>query len=198
MFVTRTFPRYLIRCAQYVHYGYHHYAPGEVPAGKDPTLVDAKLLDRYQVSRCRQTRSQRRRAGEGNVVYIRIGRRFLLMADGGHRRFLEEERPHDCRERPILISGYSVGVRGGSVSVELAPDRFAAIAKSAQAIALHNEAKVTAFFASISPLKFRGVIKQQKQLLDAVNERRRRAGLPVVRVDAIWAMQGATSKGTRR
>lgn len=189
MFVVQTLPKYLIRCSQYIRHGYLFYALGEIPSGKDPAHVDAKLLDRYQVSRCRMTRTLRRRAGEGNVVYLRLRDRFILMGSKGEHHFFQDERPSDCRVRPILISGYSLGVKRGKPCIEIAPDRLAVIAKSAQAISLHNEAKVTAFFAGISPLKFQGVIRQQKQLLDAVNDRRRRAGLAVIGVGEIWKMR---------
>jgi hypothetical protein len=187
MFVVNSFPRYLNRCAQYVRHGYCLYAVGVIPSEKDPTLVDAKLVTRYQVSRCRQTRLLRRRVGEGNVVYLRYRHSFILLASGGHHQsFITDEHPCDCRERPILISGYSIGVRRGEPWVEIAPARFAAITREAQAMALHNKPKVTAFFASITPLKFQGVIQQQKRLLDAVNDRRRRGGLPIIRVEEIW------------
>jgi hypothetical protein len=194
MFVVSTLPKYLTRCSQYVRHGYLFYTVGEVPSGKDPDCVDAKLLDRYQISRCRMTRTLRKRVGEGNVVYLRLGDRFILMASEGEHHFFQDERPNDCRERPIIISGYSIGVRGGKPSVELAPDRFRVIAHKAFAIALHNPAKVTAFFAGLSYLKFNGVIRQQKKLLDSVNDKRRSAGLPLIGVGEIWRLRVAMAR----
>jgi hypothetical protein len=164
----------------YLRSGYVYYTTGQIPDHKSPEAVDQKLVTKYQVTSCRMTRLRQRRKKISSVVYLRLNHRFIILATEGGHNFFESEQPYDCRQRPILISGYTVGISGGKPCVRIAPKRWEVICREAQKMALHNPAKVTNFMQRISPLTYKGINEQRLKLLRSINTRRRSAGLPKI------------------
>jgi hypothetical protein len=166
----------------YVRFGYYRYVVRQIPKEKDPKPVDEKILKSYSITYHRTTRARLRQQGQAAIAYVRWGHRFVLLATEGHHAEVEKRSFLDCRTQPILLRGYTIGVRNGKPSVEIAPKRFRALKKLLYAIALHNEAKLTDFFERISPFHFPGVVRQKRKLLNMVNKRRKKAGLGAIAV----------------
>jgi len=58
--------------------GYWFYVTGTIPHHKDPCAVDRRLIVRYSIDLSKWTRTRRKRAGLGNVQYLRHGRCFVI------------------------------------------------------------------------------------------------------------------------
>ncbi|MBE9082847.1 hypothetical protein IQ278_12055 [Tolypothrix sp. LEGE 11397] len=161
----------------YVRYGYYRYLVIEIPKAKDPKLIDEKILSTYRITYHRTTRARLKAQGEAIVVMVRYGHRFVLLATEGTHTELEKRQCLDCRVTPIHLSGYTVGVKHGKPHVQMSLKRYRGIKKLLIQTALHNENKLRDFFGRISPFKFPGILRQQRKLLNEVNQRRKRAGL---------------------
>lgn len=100
----------------YVPHGYWFYSQGFVPEGKVGAAIDAKLIAKYGVALSKWQRARRKRLGQANVQYIRLGRTFLLMATKGRHDFFEAESAtiRDLRKTPIKVGGYSISARKGT------------------------------------------------------------------------------------
>jgi hypothetical protein len=165
----------------YVRYGYYFYVIGKIPTTKDPKVFDEQIIKTYGITLCRMARKRRRDRGEAVVAYVRYGYRFVLLATDGKHHEVERWAFKDCRLAPIQLSGYTVGVKGGKVNVQMSLKRYRALRKLLSQIALHNEKKLTEFFRRISPFKFPGILRQQQKLLKMVNAKRKKAGLQLVK-----------------
>jgi DNA-binding Lrp family transcriptional regulator len=161
----------------YVRYGYYRYLIAEIPRKKDPKLVDDTIIKTYGVTYNYRSRALRKEAGGAVVVYVRFGHRFILLATEGSHPEVEKREFLDCRVKPIQLSGYTVGVKGGKPNVQMSLKRYRALKKLLSQIALHNEKKLNDFFRRLSPFKFPGILRQQKKLLKMVNAKRKKAGL---------------------
>src|SRR5262249_39364654 len=64
----------------YMGHGYLFFVTGNIPEGKDPARTDAKILAQYPVALSRWAKARRKRAGLGNVHYMRYGRFFVILA----------------------------------------------------------------------------------------------------------------------
>jgi hypothetical protein len=180
-YVVHSLGQFLFKVSvSYLRAGYVHYAIGVIPEHKDPEVVDRKLLAKYGITSCRMTRLRQRRQGQSSVMYLRLQRRFIILATDGQHLFFDEEQHHDCRQRPILFSGYSLGIKGGKPWVAIAPQRWIAICREAERMTLHNEIKITDYLHNISPLTFQGINEQRLKLVRAINRKRRAARLPAI------------------
>jgi hypothetical protein len=166
----------------YVRYGYVWYAVREIPQGKEPQNVADRVCRYYSITASRVARERLKRQGKGNVVVVVYKRTLVLLATEGVHRFFDEDRPSDIRVSPLHLFGYSIGVKEAKPCVMIAPIRWKAIANQAHAIALHNQDKVRDYFERISPFKFPGILRQKKKLLHMVNLKRKRAGLPPIKI----------------
>lgn len=167
----------------YLRYGYKRYAFRVIPPDKDLETIDQKIIQNYQVSFCRSTRLRRAQKGLGNVVYLRYGNRFILTASDGFNEPFDKIHYLYFHKQPLLIDGYTIGVKKNKPCVMVQPRRWAMIRNNVLAIALHNQAKVENRFRSISPFSFPEVIRQKRKLLNEVNHKRHLAGLPKIDVD---------------
>jgi hypothetical protein len=167
----------------YLRYGYTRYALREIPGGKDLAKVDAKLMFTYQVAISRSQRSRRRVNGLANVVYLRFGNRFILMASEGFHPQFDKLCFLDFRSKPLVFDGYSIGFRDGKVCVSICAKRLRSTRKNLLLIALHNQTKVETYFRNISPFSFPGIIRQKRKLLAEINRKRKKAGLTKIQVD---------------
>ncbi len=177
-----TLGQFLAKVAFYLRYGYFRYAVREIPAGKDLAKIDKKILENYQVTYRRIVRARRKKRGLANVVYIRFGQTFILMATSGEHTAFERIAARDFREVPFHFSGYSIGVKNKKPHIMIEPKRFQRIHRRALKIALHNPGRVTAYLHNMSPFRFAGVNDQRWKLFREVNKRRKIAQLPRIKV----------------
>ena len=89
------------------------------------------------------TRARRKQKGLANVVYVRFGQTFILMATPGEHAAFDKIVSRDFRECPLHFSGYSIGIKNKKPHVIIEPKRFKGIHTKAHKIALHNSGKVT-------------------------------------------------------
>ena len=164
--------------------GYWFYVQGTVPDGKDPANVDAKLTKRYRADISKWARLRRKRAGFANVAYLRVGRKFVLVATHGLGEFFEEEGEliRDARREPIKVGGYAIGFRGGHVSVRIDLARYGEIRAYLLDIACRRGVPdlVTEVSRVLSFEPYAGVRSQTACILRAVNRSRAAAGLEPV------------------
>lgn len=163
----------------YVRYGYVRYITRVIPHYKDPEPIDLKIIEHYDITWNHVKRKQRKAKGIANVVYIRWGHCWVLLATEGTQPEIEKRDFKDIRNAPLHVCGYSVGVRKGTgkVCVMVAPRRFRAIKKAVGNIALHNHAKVEGFIDGIAHVNYPEVLRQKQYLTKLTNRRRKIAGL---------------------
>lgn len=172
----------------YLRNGYFFYVAGHVPEGKDPAAVDRKLVERYAIDLSKWERMRRKKAGQANMQYLRFGRFFLLLATHGEHRFFEEETKviRDARREPVRFAGYSVSHRGGHPHVRIDRTEYRLLKERLLSLALRRtEGELTREFTSLAFEPYAPVRRQMLNLLRAVNERRKAAGLAPVPVTCI-------------
>jgi hypothetical protein len=172
----------------YVSNGYHYYVVGLVPEGKQPERVDAKLIDRYRIDQSKWQRARRKRRGAASVQYLRLGRRFVLLATHGEHPFfdLEGDRVRDVRRVPLKLFGYSVGYSGGHVRVRIERELFKRIRAHVLDLAVHRSSRGLADELRRLDFEPYGPVRRQLvQLVRAVNRRRRAAGYDPVPLDVL-------------
>ena len=194
VYQAKTLGIFLKRVAyDYARYGYTEYALREIPEGKDVAKVGQKLCEQYQVTRCRMARSRRKKGGQANVTLVMYRRWFVLLGTRGTHETFSRIVRRDLRTWPLHFMGYSVGMKGNTPWVMIAPRRWQRIEEIGQEIALHHTDKVHDFFhrflEQVSGFRFPGVIEQKKRLLSEVNERRQRAGHPKIPQSEAWVMR---------
>ena len=191
----KTLGKFLRRIAiDYVRFGYVWYSVREVPEEKNAEEVLERVCRYYSITTNRVTRLRQRREGKGSVVLVLYKRTLVILATEGVNRFFEEDHPYDIRNTPLYLFGYSIGVRERKPCVMIAPMRWRAIAKGGRGVALHDREKVTAYFENISPFQFPGIVRQRLELLNEINQRRKRAGLSRVKVS--FGKEGSAHSGS--
>jgi hypothetical protein len=170
----------------YMRYNYVHYVTGVIPSHKNPAATDQKLIEHYEITSCRTTRSKRKKAGFANVQYIRWGNFFTLIATEGESRFFVDEKPTDIRVAPLHLKGYSIGMKGDTPCVMIAPKRLKAIRRYLAVISLHHERRVRNFLCHRLPkLKYPRVLRQNQAIIREMNRRRKKAHLPPIMIEAV-------------
>ncbi|MBD2371180.1 MULTISPECIES: hypothetical protein [Leptolyngbya] len=164
----------------YVRFGYYRYAMREIPAGKDPLHVDAKLIETYDITQCRMTRTRRKRQGLANVVFVRQGHRFILLATEGKHPAFDRICWRDIRIAPIHFAGYSIGMKGGVPCVQVARRTWKPIERYLFAIAHRPKSEVEAAMNNLRFYSFPGVIRQKLKLVKTMNRMRRKSHRPRV------------------
>lgn len=185
-----TSPRGFIQqlAVAYVSNGYYFYVVGLIPEDKRPEHVDAKLIERYRIDQSKWQRARRKLRGEASVQYLRLGRRFVLLATHGEHPFfeLEGDRVRDVRRVPLKLFGYAVGYSGGHVQVRIERNLLRSIRAHVLDLAPHRSCRALA--EQIRRLDFEpyGPVRRQLvQLVRAVNRRRRAAGFEPVPLDVL-------------
>jgi len=166
----------------YLRYGYYRWALRVIPPDRDPSQVDAKLIQLYGVTSCRTTRMRQRRRGRAVVQYVRWGHTFVLLATEGTHQQFDRLCSFDAREAPITIRAYTVGVRSSKVVVEIRHQVWQAVVNRMHLKTLCDRAIVETSITTLPFYRFPGVISQMRDLVKAVNQRRRVAGLPLVEI----------------
>lgn len=185
-----TSPRGFIQqlAVAYVSNGYYFYVVGLVPEGKRPELVDTKLIQRYGIDQSKWSRARRKRRGQASVQYLRLGRRFVLLATHGEHTFFEQEgdRVRDVRRVPLKLFGYAVGCSGGRVQVRIERELFHSIRAHLLELAPHRSCR--ALSDELRRLDFEpyGPVRRQLvQLVRSINRVRRAAGYDRVPLDVL-------------
>lgn len=175
----------------YLANGYWFYAAGSVPEGKDPRAIDQKLIEKYGINVSKWTRARQRKRGISGIQYLRFQRFFILLATHGVHRFFREEQVRDARERPIRFAGYSISVRKGrdekwhpSVRIDAIEFKLLKAAFLEQALT-RSEAYLASRFARLPFVPYAPVRDQYRQLLRAVNRKRRLAGLELLPISVL-------------
>ncbi len=173
----------------YVGHGYWFYVQGQIPDGKDLTGVDRKLLGRYEVEVSKWTRARHKKVGKARIQYLRLDRQFVLVATRGEHPFFEAEKSQirDIRRVPLKFAGYAIGCRRGRdrdrwhPSVRIERSVFHALKRRFREMALQRSADDLAAELRRLPFEpYAPVLDQVRQLLRAVNRRRKAAGLELV------------------
>ncbi len=181
----------------YLPHGYWFYVCGVIPPCKAPDGIDVKLIDRYGVGVSRTTRARRKADGRANLHYLRFQRRFLLLATHGEHLFFEIEKNsiRDARRTPIRFGGYSLSVKPGQyrrklpgvaatrdnklrVRVQIEREHYLGLRAYFVDVALRYSADELARQLYCVPFEpYAPVRRQMLNILRAVNERRKGAGL---------------------
>lgn len=177
--------QFLSKVSFYLRYGYVRYAVRTIPEGKQLPEIDAKLLNYYDVTYRHHVRTQRKKKGLANVIYIRFERTFILMATEGIHPAFDAIVSHTFHDTPLYFSGYAIGLRATKAHVIIEPKRFKRLRAVSNKIALHPQDRVTTYLRTLSPFRFRGVNEQRWKLFRAVNKKRKKAGLSRIRWEEV-------------
>jgi hypothetical protein len=170
----------------YVGSGFWFYVTGRIPDGKDPARTDEKLFQRYGVALSKWARARRKKAGLGNVHYLRHGNFFVLLASHGAHRFFREEDFKDCRRAPIRAFGYAVSFRNGAdgkghPSVRIDRDEYKRAKAYFESIACRRSAAALAGELGAVPFEpYAPVRRQLLNILRAMNRARATKGLELL------------------
>lgn len=188
-YIATSLPGFLQQLAvHYLGHGYTFFVAGNIPEGKDPAKTDAKILAQYPIALSRWAKARRKRAGLGNVHYLRYGRFFVILATHGAKEFFEGEgeRVRDAREHAVNIAGYSVSLRRGvdrelHPSVCIHPEKYRELKAYFLDLAPRRSAEsLRAEFSRLNFEPWAPIRRQLLALLRGVNRARREAGLPPV------------------
>lgn len=172
----------------YVQRGYFFYVIGQLPKDKNIFEIDQKLLNKYQISLSKDQRYRRKKEGLGNVQYIRCENTFLLLANSGKHLFFDEEKTviQDVRKTPIKVFGYSIKWEKEKVLVSIDEPHFHKLKATMLELALKMDPKKLKLrFRSINFESYSPVYHQIKSIWNAVNLKRKAAGLPPVPISAL-------------
>jgi hypothetical protein len=174
----KTLHHFLRRVAiDYLRYRYFRYALREIPVDKDPLRIDEKILSVYSVTRCRTTRMRQRAKQLANVQYVRWKRSFLLLATEGNHPAFDRIRSYDFRTTPLHFHGYSIGVLQKKPCIMVCRKEWEQVKERFLKIGLHAKSEVERKLNILPYYHFPGVVRQQRALTAALNQRRKQAGL---------------------
>jgi hypothetical protein len=166
----------------YVRFGYYRYAVRTIPEEKNLLQIDEKIRRTYGVTSCRTTRMRQRQEGRAVIEYLRWHHTFVLLATDGKHELFSKVRSYDIRETPLHLGGYSVGLRGKTVSIEVSRKIWGSVKRGVEKIELRERIEVEKVLASLPYFNFPGVVRQKWQLLQKINQRRKAAGLGAVNI----------------
>lgn len=177
----------------FVLHGYHYYVIGEIPEAKDPSAVDAKLIHRYELDISKFARCRRKKEGIAAVQYLRHDRFFVIMATDGEHAFFEKEKTaiRDLRREPLECFRYSLGCYQRPngrwhPSVRIAGEEFTRMKREFNEAAVRlGNVELAQKIYSLPFAPFAPVRGQFFALLNLINQRRKKAGLPLVVADCV-------------
>lgn len=183
-----------------MRYGYVFYGCGTLPPRLEGSKADAMIGWKYGISVSRWVRCRRKKQGLANVVYLRHGRFFVIMATPGKHLFFEREQDiRDFRKQPLRVGGYSISLRNSKVFVTVDHQEYRKVKDELLAIALHNSKKLEAKFVAIPWLKYTPVRKQKAKIFKLVNQKRKQAGLQPLSIRCLsWKDQYPQKTPTRK
>lgn len=161
----------------YLSRGYYYYVVGEIPSDKKPSRTDEKLIAKYLTNQTAAQRHKNKNCGKANVVYLRLGWRFLLIATEGEGEFFESEKPSDFRTTPLHFDGYLISSRNGKAYITVHPQKWGIVKKKILDIQYKKVELIKEELKRESPYNFEGIRNQKDTLIAKVNKARRKAGL---------------------
>jgi hypothetical protein len=99
--------------------GYVFYVLGEIPQGKDPAKTDAKIIQQYSIDISKWTRARHKRNGIARLHYLRLGRKFIILATHGRHQFFAAEALNiqDLRRTPLRFEIFLIRAKEGEMKV---------------------------------------------------------------------------------
>ena len=93
----------------YLRHGYWFYVTGHIPTAKDARVIDQRLIEKYGIGVSESTRARRKRLGQANLQYLRLGRTFVILATKGQHKFFiplrrRIVRPFDPLPNRLLLN----------------------------------------------------------------------------------------------
>lgn len=184
----------------YLRHGYWFYVTGHIPMHKDARLIDHRLIEKYGIGVSESTRARRKRLGQANLQYLRLGRTFTILSTKGDHQFFETELKsiHDIRHTPLKIGGYSISYRRGGrtrrgekdprwhAHVEIERRRYLELKSWMLELAVHRSAENLA--QAFYEIPFEPYAPVRRQLLNiwrAVNRTRKQSGFSRIPVEVI-------------
>lgn len=165
----------------YVRFGYVRYALRSIPDHRNPWAIDEKLRYCYDITTDTKKRTRRRQKGLGNVVFVRLGHRFVLLATEGEHQAFNRLVSHKIQKTPFCFEQYSISIGGNSTPVvTVRRPVWKAVKHRFKLIGLHDHQEVQRKFDKLPFAAFPGVIRQKRKLGQAINNRRKVAGLPLL------------------
>lgn len=173
--------------------GYPYYITGQIRPSKDPHTTDTKLLGKYAPELNRRRRAYRKSLGLENGHYVRHGWTWVLLMT--HPSFVldvdDKEQVWDLRQTPLQVLDYSIGLRPDGAAKRHGIQKLRASVRFAKAYYLAEKAYFVerAVHWSVKRLgqemwemsslhvKYKPIYRQWQAILDAVNQKRRAAGL---------------------
>lgn len=181
LYEVSTLGHFLRRIAlDYMRYGYIRWALRHIPTDKDPKAIDRKLVEVYGVTQCRTKRMRQKQKGLAVVQYVRFDHTFVLLATKGSHPAFERIQSYDATLAPLYIGAYSIKVLPQGVSVQVRREVWQYAEARLHRRALYPHAIVERAVNSLPYYRFPGVVAQLRELVTAINHRRRVAGLPRV------------------
>jgi len=178
---TQSLGDFLRRIAiDYARFGYTRYVLREIPPDKEPIVIDPKIRAAYQVTSCRTARMRLKRQGIARVQYLRFQHAFVLLATEGRHEAFARLRSYDMRSAPLHFRGYSIGFNGSTVSIQVASTVWHRVEQHIDALTFELRSVLEEAIATLPFYQFPGVVRQKQQLVQQINRRRKRAGLPLV------------------
>ncbi len=184
----------------YLRHGYWFYVTGHIPAHKDARQVDQRVIEKYGIGVSESTRARRKRLGQANLQYLRLGRTFVILATKGQHKFFEVEfnSIHDIRHTPLKIGGYSISYRRGGrtrsgekdhrwhAHVEIDRHRYLELKAWLLELSVHRSAENLAQAFYEFPFEpYAPVRRQMLNILRAVNRTRKQSGFSRVPVEVV-------------
>jgi hypothetical protein len=164
----------------YVAHGYVRYVVRTVPVDKSLSAIDRKMITTYQVTTSRMKRLRDRQQGLAAVQYLRFENTWILLATPGRHPEFAKLKSRDIRTTPLHIGWYSIGIVGGKPSVAVRHKLWQTVERAMYQLTYQNTGTLTSALVALPYYQFPGVIQQKQQLLAALNQKRRAAGLPVL------------------
>jgi hypothetical protein len=180
---------------------YYFFLNGYTPEDEEPTETDSIILNMIEAAKWRMGS----RKDQAQVQYLRHHRTYLLLATAGVHPIINDNAHlvRDIRKTPLGFNGYSIScqrVRGGSGyrgSVQVGVQYFGVFREKFLAMSVRSSAvEMTDAFLALNFEPYPPVHEQLGALLKAVNEKRRAAGLELVRRSAV-GLGGATVKSIK-
>ena len=166
---------------------YFYYYAIEIPENKDIELIKHNLQNQYLITNHFETRRRRKRKGLANCNVVILNKTAVIVATEGEHEEVKKRNFNDIRQKPLVIFGYEIFISGkkkggiDKASVRVARSRYEKIKKGISKISLHNQDRVTSYLKSISPYTFSGIMVQKYNLIKQINQRRKTAGLPLIK-----------------
>jgi hypothetical protein len=177
----------------YFSHGYYRYQIVSFPVDKDFEEVKERLEKEFNFTNCRTTRMRRRALGFASGVILYYKNNFYILVTEGKNIKVESENFLDIRETTLRINKYVIKLNpyknSYKATVYLEPSYQGSVKRIMKTIAVQKKDKVIKRFRKITPYTFDGINKQMRGILEVVNRKRKKAGVPRIQIEEIIALR---------